>query len=262
MSEMEDESVPHPTDENTTPVRVVTVGGGEDAVGLAVDALRDGNLIVLPTDTVYGVAADAFNQAATRKVFAAKQRGWDVPLPVLVHSPKQLLGLCAEVPLVAERLMAAYWPGPLTLVFNEQPAMTWNLGASEGTVAVRMPLDDTALGIIRAVGPLAVTSANVHGQAPATTVADARAQLGDSVAVYVDDGARVGRVPSTIVDVTRGSAKILRSGILVDDDVLAVADGSLDPIEAANRIPVSDSVADDRAQSPSTDPDAADDDRT
>ncbi|MEX0869569.1 MAG: L-threonylcarbamoyladenylate synthase, partial [Nitriliruptoraceae bacterium] len=218
-----------------TPGSSVVIDAANDtdaAVAIAGDALARGEIVVLPTDTVYGVGADAFNTQGTRRIFEAKRRGTDVPLPVLVRSPKQLGGLCADVPEAAERLVAAYWPGPLTLVLAEQPAMAWNLGLSEGTVAVRMPFDDVALAIIRAVGPLAVTSANVHGQPPATDTAEARRQLGDEVAVYVDAGPRTGGVPSTIVDVTRGTPRILRSGDLDDADVLAVADGSLDPLEA------------------------------
>ncbi len=207
----------------------------ERATGAAIAALGRGELVVLPTDTVYGVAADAFRPEATRRVFEVKERAASVPLPVLVHSPKQLLGLTPEVAAEAERLMSAYWPGPLTLVVAEQPGMRWELGDARGTIAVRMPLDDISLEVIRGVGPLAVTSANRSGHPPATTVLQAQEQLGDGVAVYVDDGPRTHGPPSTIVDLTRSRPEILRSGALDDADVLAVARGDLAPLEAARR---------------------------
>lgn len=202
----------------------------EDAVAAAVAALRRGELAVLPTDTVYGVAADAFQPRGTRAIFAAKQRGSDVPLPVLVRGPKQLTGLVTTVPAAAERLMAAYWPGPLTIVVEAEPHLQWDLGATNGTVAVRMPLDDLTLEVIRGVGPLAVTSANLHGSPPATTAAGARAQLGDAVAVYLDGGPRMSGRPSTIVDLTRAQPHVLRAGDLDEEEVLAVARGDHDPL--------------------------------
>jgi L-threonylcarbamoyladenylate synthase len=205
------------------------------AVAAAEAALRDGELVVLPTDTVYGLAADAFHQRATARLFDAKERDRSLPLPVLVRSPKQLLGLSPELPPAAERLMAAYWPGPLTLVVSEQPGMQWQLGDNDGTVAVRMPHDGVTLEIIGAVGPLAVTSANLSGHPPATSVPEALAQLGDRVRCYVDDGPRTTHRPSTIVDLTRIEPVVLRTGALPDEDVVAVAVGLLDPLEAAAR---------------------------
>jgi L-threonylcarbamoyladenylate synthase len=188
---------------------------------------------VLPTDTVYGVAADAFRAEGCARVFAVKRRERRFPLPVLLRSPKQLLGLCTTVPEVAERLMAAYWPGPLTMVVPADPNLRWDLGDARGTVAVRMPLDEVALAVIRAVGPLAVTSANRSGQPPATTAAEAYEQLGDEVPVYLDDGRRGGLAPSTIVDLTRGEPVVLRAGALPPDEIVAVALGELDPTEAS-----------------------------
>lgn len=195
--------------------------------------LRAGDPVVLPTDTVYGVAADAFRPEGCARLFAVKQRERRFPLPVLLRSPKQLLGLCTSVPDVAERLMAAYWPGPLTMIVPADANLRWDLGEARGTVAVRMPLDDVALDAIRAVGPLAVTSANRSGQPPATTAAEAYAQLGDDVPVYLDDGERSSLAPSTIVDLTRRAPEVLRSGGLDEEEILAVARGELDPTEVA-----------------------------
>lgn len=210
--------------------------GRDEVVTRVAAALRDGEVVVLPTDTFYGVAADAFNPTGTRRIFSAKRRPRSFPLPVLVRSPKQLPGLCPELPEQAENLMAAYWPGPLTLVLPAQPGLMWDLGDNDGTVAVRMPLDDVALAIIREVGPLAVTSANLSGHAPATTAAEAHEQFGSRVRHYVDDGPRTSGVGSTIVDLTRGDARVLRVGVVSEEDALAVARGELDPLDASGRL--------------------------
>lgn len=213
---------------------VDATGDGRDAgVAAAVSALRDGELVVLPTDTVYGLAADAFSPAATAALFRAKRRSRRFPLPVLIRSPKQLAGLCTVVPEAADRLMAAFWPGPLTIVVPAEPNLAWDLGDAEGTVSVRMPLDELALAVIREVGPIAVTSANLSGQPPAPTAEAAQQQLGDVVSVYLEGGARRGRRPSTIVDLTRGVPHVLREGALDGAEVVAVARGELDPMDVA-----------------------------
>ena len=233
--------------------RILDVAADRDAaVARAVEVLRDGKLVVVPTDTVYGVAADAFNSTGTRRIFGAKRRSRRFPLPVLVRSPKQLLGLCPEVPETAERLMAAYWPGPLTMVLRADPGLEWDLGDNRGCLSVRMPLDDLALDVIREVGPIAVTSANLSGQAAATSAGDAHLQLGDLVEAYLDDGERGATAVSTIVDLTRDTPEILRDGPLHGPDVLAVAAGDLDPLEAAAR--AQQAAPDDDA----VEPDAAD----
>lgn len=207
----------------------VTGDGREEAVLRATEALRQGGLVVVPTDTFYGVAADAFNPQGTGRLFAARQQPRRVPLSVLVRSPKQLAGLTTIVPEAAERLVAAYWPGPLTIVLHAEPNLRWELGRNEGTVAVRMPLDDVALAVVRAVGPLALTAAAQSGQPAPTTAGAAIDQLGDEVAYYLDDGPRPGGSGSTIVDLTREEPAILRPGNLDDEEVLAVARGELDP---------------------------------
>lgn len=202
-----------------------------DAVRAAAAALRAADLVVLPTDTVYGVAADAFDREGTQKVFRAKHRSRSFPLPVLVRSPKQVLGLVTRVPEPAELLMAAYWPGPLTIVVASDPNLSWDLGDDEGTVALRMPMDEVTLDVIREVGPLAVTSANRSGRPPARTVDEARQALGEAVAVYVDGGTRSDAAPSTIVDLTRREPHVLREGSVPGEQALAVARGELAPHE-------------------------------
>ncbi|MEX1178328.1 MAG: L-threonylcarbamoyladenylate synthase [Nitriliruptor sp.] len=207
----------------------VTGDDHEAGVARASEALRSARLVVMPTDTVYGVAADAFDPAATARIFDAKDRSRTHPLPVLVRSQKQLPALTPLVSDVLDRLVAAYWPGPLTIVVPAQPQLRWDLGRNDGTVAVRMPLDDVALAVIRSVGPLAVTSANRSGREPGPTAADAHEQLGDAVDIYLDGGPRDGGLPSTIVDVTRREPHVLREGVVPATEVLAVARGELDP---------------------------------
>ncbi|MFT5222553.1 MAG: L-threonylcarbamoyladenylate synthase [Glaciecola sp.] len=198
------------------------------AVAAAVQALKDGELVVLPTDTLYGVAADAFNPEATAKIFAAKGRSKALPLPVLIRSQKQLLGLVTAIPAPVERLMAAYWPGPLTIVVEHDPNLMWDLGESKGTLAVRMPFDDVTLEVIRAIGPIACTSANLSGRRPAPSAQEAKDQLGDAVAVYLDAGERTGLSASTIVDCTRPEPHILREGPIPGIEALEVARGERD----------------------------------
>lgn len=203
--------------------------GGDNrdkAVAQAAETLRRGELVVLPTDTVYGVAADAFSPTATAKVFTTKGRSRDYPLPVLVDGPTMLPGFVASVSQAAERLMAAYWPGALTLVLAAEEGLMWDLGDNQGTVAVRMPDDEVALATIGSLGPLAVTSANQSGQPAARNVVAAREALGEAIAVYVDDGPREGGRPSTIVDLTRTEPFLIRDGDLPPDEVMDVARGA------------------------------------
>jgi L-threonylcarbamoyladenylate synthase len=222
-----------------TEVIDVTGEDRQDAVEQATTALRSGRLVVLPTDTVYGVAADAFSLEGTGRLFRLKDPARRFPLSVLVRSPKQLAGLTTQVPEVADRLVAAYWPGPLTLVIPSEPHLRWDLGPTQGTVAVRMPLDEIALEVIRAVGPLAVTSANRAGEPAATSATAAAASLGDAVACYLDDGAR-SAAASTVLDLTRHEPVVLRSGPLPDDEVLAVARGEIDPFQVGEAAPGGD----------------------
>jgi L-threonylcarbamoyladenylate synthase len=235
-------------DEEPEVAEVIDVSGEgrEAAVQRAADALRSGQLVVLPTDTVYGVAADAFSLQGTARIFEAKGADRSAPLAVLVRSPKQLTGLTTRVSEVADRLVAAYWPGPLTLVIPSEPNLRWDLGAADGTVGVRMPLDDVTLEVIRAVGPLAVSAANRSGQPAPTTAAEAAEALGDLVALVLDDGPRQATIHSTIVDLTRREPVVLRPGALPGDEVLAVARGEVDPFQVGQgETPADPSVAGD-----------------
>ncbi len=192
------------------------------AVSAAAAAVRSGGVVVLPTDTVYGIGCDAFDAAAVSAVRAAKGRGRDMPPPVLVPGPRTVDGLAREVPAYARALIDRFWPGALTVVVKAQSSLQWDLGETNGTVAVRMPDDPVALALLTETGPMAVTSANRTGMPPAPTVADAQEQLGDAVAVYLDGGPANGGPASTIVDCTGEAPVILRAGAVGEAEILEV----------------------------------------
>ena len=188
----------------------------ERTIGLEIasTAIRRGDLVVMPTDTVYGIAADAFVPEAVADLLAAKGRGRAMPPPVLVGSVETLDGIADEVPEAGRRLVEKFWPGALTIICHQQPSLVWDIGDTGNTVAVRMPDEELALEFLAKTGPLAVSSANKSGEPPATTCAEAEEQLGDSVAVYLDGGPTPGSTPSTIVDLTHSTPRVLRAGAL------------------------------------------------
>lgn len=183
-------------------------------------ALGRGELVVMPTDTVYGVAADAFSARAVQRLLDAKGRGRQSPPPVLVAGTSTLRALVEEVPDAVGDLVEAFWPGGLTIVLPSQPSLAWDLGETRGTVAVRMPAQRIALELLEEVGPLAVSSANLTGKPAAIAAGDARDMLGDSIEVYLDDGLSETGVSSTIVDATRlvrgdePQVRVLREGAI------------------------------------------------
>jgi tRNA threonylcarbamoyl adenosine modification protein (Sua5/YciO/YrdC/YwlC family) len=184
------------------------------ATGLreAASAVRRGELVVLPTDTVYGIGADAFDAEAVSRLLAAKGRGREMPPPVLVSAPTTLDALAVGIPSYARALITELWPGPLTLVCRQQPSLQWDLGDTRGTVAVRMPDHEVALELLSRTGPLAVSSANRTGMPAATDADRAQQMLGGRVAVIIDGGPTPGSEPSTIVDVTGPTGRVLRLG--------------------------------------------------
>ncbi len=194
----------------------------EAAIEAATLAVRRGELVVLPTDTVYGLGADAFDPAAVRRLLDAKGRGREMPPPVLVSAPTTLDALATEVPTWARSLVKEFWPGPLTLVCKQQPSLQWDLGDTRGTVAVRMPDHPVALEVLERTGPLAVSSANLTGHPPATDADAAESMLGDAVSARIDGGAAPGVTPSTIIDVTIPAGRLLRRGALTLDEINAV----------------------------------------
>ena len=186
----------------------------EAAVTAAAGAVRRGDLVVIPTDTVYGIAADAFSHEAVRRLLQAKGRGREMPPPVLVSAATTLDALAETVPPWARTLVEEFWPGPLTLVCRQQGSLMWDLGETRGTVAVRMPDDEVALAVLERTGPLAVSSANLTGRPAATDADQAEEMLGDVVSVIVDAGASPGGEASTIIDVTVPEGRVLRLGAL------------------------------------------------
>ncbi|KAA0095170.1 threonylcarbamoyl-AMP synthase [Mycolicibacterium sp. P1-18] len=181
-------------------------------IASAISALKGGRLVVLPTDTVYGIGADAFDGAAVAALLAAKGRGRDMPVPVLVGSWHTIDGLVYSVPESARELIRAFWPGALSLVVQQAPSLQWDLGDAQGTVMLRMPLHPVAIELLREVGPMAVSSANISGRPAAVTAAEARDQLGDLVEVYLEAGPSANGAASTIVDLTGAQPRILREG--------------------------------------------------
>ncbi|GLF94680.1 L-threonylcarbamoyladenylate synthase [Streptomyces yaizuensis] len=194
------------------------------ATGLreAVSAVRRGELVVLPTDTVYGVGADAFSSEAVADLLEAKGRGRNMPTPVLIGSPNTLHGLVTDFSESAWELVDAFWPGALTVVARHQPSLQWDLGDTRGTVAVRMPLHPVAIELLMAVGPMAVSSANLTGHRSPEDCDAAQEMLGDSVSVYLDGGPTPGIVPSSIVDVTGEVPVLLRAGALDAEELRKV----------------------------------------
>ena len=182
------------------------------AITSATAAVKAGRLIVLPTDTVYGIGADAFDSGAVAALLSAKGRGRDMPVGVLVGSWHTIEGLVYSMPAAARELIRAFWPGALSLVVQQAPSLQWDLGDARGTVMLRMPLHPVALELLRQTGPMAVSSANISGRPPATTAAEANEQFGDLVDVYLDSGVSEQQAASTIVDLSGPLPRLLREG--------------------------------------------------
>ncbi|QBR91729.1 L-threonylcarbamoyladenylate synthase [Nocardioides euryhalodurans] len=200
----------------------------EAAIAAATQAVQQGDLVVIPTDTVYGIGADAFDADAVADLLDAKGRGREMPPPVLVSAATTVDALATGLPGYARALIEEFWPGPLTLVCRQQPSLQWDLGETRGTVAIRMPDHDVALAVLERTGPLAVSSANLTGRPAALDAEAAEEMLGEEVAVIVDAGPAPGGEASTIVDVTGDQGRVLRRGALSLEDLNAV----LEPLGA------------------------------
>jgi L-threonylcarbamoyladenylate synthase len=212
---------------------------------LAKVSLGRHELVVMPTDTVYGIGCDAFSAKGVEALLAAKGRGPQSPPPVLIPNTQTLHALAESVPDVAVRLAETFWPGALTMILRAQPSLNWNLGETRGTVALRMPDHKIALALLEEVGPMAVSSANLTGEPAATTCQQAEAYLGSSVSVYLDGGTSPKGEASTILDLTSivdsydadgglsttGTIKIVRRGALRPEQIRSIA-GSLLELEA------------------------------
>ena len=195
----------------------------EKAIAAAQAAIGRGACVVLPTDTVYGIGADATSAHAVAGLLRAKNRGRDMPPPVLVSDVVMMRSLASSVPPAALALTETLWPGALTLIVTAHSSLRMDLGDRLGTIAVRVPDHEFTRELLRATGPLAVSSANVSGQPAATTIDEAQAQLGTSVALYLDDGPASDAVPSTIVDVTGERPRIVREGRIPRERIAEIA---------------------------------------
>lgn len=228
------ETEPEPeTAQEPEPEREPVVVSGTDlpaAIAAVRDAIKAGESVVFPTDTVYGIAADPFSPQAVQGLLDAKHRGRDMPPPVLIGDPEVLDAYAKDVPAAARILAERHWPGPLTLILSAQSSLRMDLGETKGSIGVRVPDHDLARAILRATGPLAVSSANVSGEPPATDVDEAVTQLRGSVAVYVDGGSTPGPTPSTIVDFASGLAgKVVRIGAISLEELRADLPGLQGP---------------------------------
>lgn len=216
-------------------------------------AISDNMCVVLPTDTVYGIAADAFSPQAVTLLLASKGRSRRMPPPVLIPRLSALDGLATDVPDDARKLAQEFWPGGLTLILHAQPSLNWDLGETMGTVALRIPEDEVALELLALTGPLAVSSANRTGQAPAQTASQAREQLAESVEVYLEDGFRPAEgteaVASTIVDATSQPFRVVRSGAISLDRLREIVPGILaEGEESGPAVPAATSATTDRSE--------------
>jgi tRNA threonylcarbamoyl adenosine modification protein (Sua5/YciO/YrdC/YwlC family) len=188
----------------------------------ATAAAKRGELVVMPTDTVYGIGTDAFSINGVEKLLAAKGRERNMPTPVLIGNPNALSALTARVDQRMQDLVQSFWPGALTLIVKQQPTLNWDLGDTSGTVALRMPMHPVAIELLNLVGPMAVSSANKSGQAAATSSEMAIEQLGDSVSIYLSGEQTAVALPSTILDLTGEAVKVIRVGALGLDKIRSV----------------------------------------
>lgn len=205
---------------------------------LARQAIAKGQLVVIPTDTVYGVAANAFSSEAVQLLLEAKGRGRQAPPPVLIPRAETMDGLAMNVPDAVRELAAAFWPGGLTIILDAQPSLTWDLGETNGTVALRVPSHPVALELLAETGPLAVSSANLTGAPAATTAQEAFEQLGARVEVYLDGGKADAAMASTIIDATGlsralGGIRVLRDGVIPAAQLREVVGDLLEPATGA-----------------------------
>ena len=263
---VEVEPAPEPQPEpEPEPEREPIVVSAED-LGTAIEsvrtAIRAGESVVFPTDTVYGIAADPFSAPAVQGLLDAKHRGRDMPPPVLIGDADVLEAYTRDVPAAARLLANRYWPGPLTLILTAQSSLRMDLGETQGSIGVRVPDHEVARAILRATGPLAVSSANISGEPAATDEAEARRQLRGSVAVYVDGGATPGPTPSTIVDFASDlSGRVLRVGAISMEELRKLLPGLAGPepdpvpddsVPADDPDPQKQAVADDAASASGT----------
>ncbi len=191
----------------------------EEKIALAASVIRRGGIVAFPTDTVYGLGVDVFNEEAVQKVYSVKGRGEQKPMGILISDERELCDLVVEIPESAKVLMRKFWPGALTLIL---PAGRVNnfLTASSGTIGVRIPDNRIALSLVRESGvPLTSTSANLSGHASASCVEEVLGELDGKIDLVIDGGSLNSSVPSTVVDLTDGTLRILREGKVSRADI-------------------------------------------
>ncbi len=198
---------------NHSPQNRTVLETTDTRIAPAVAALKRGEVIVYPTETLYGLGADALNVAAVEKVFRLKGRNRDNPIPVLVADREMLTALVADVPALAEKLIASFWPGPLTLVLPARKDVSPPLLNSSGGIGVRISSEPVATGLVRALGhPLTSTSANPSGQPPARTVEQAKNYFAEAIDLFIDAGKLISRTGSTVVEIRANAINIIREG--------------------------------------------------
>jgi L-threonylcarbamoyladenylate synthase len=192
--------------------------------------LRAGEIVVYPTETFYGIAADAFAPAALERIFEIKGRDTAKTIALIAHDAAAAFAIAREVPEIARRLAAAFWPGPLTIVMPARSGIPNALVGPDGGVGIRVSSHPIARALAYGLGrPITATSANRSGQAPARTIGEARATLGDKVKVFVEGGTLTGDVPSTVVQCDRDGWRLLRAGAIGVDKIEAVPSIGLGP---------------------------------
>ena len=190
-----------------------------NAIIQAHEVLHAGGLVAFPTDTVYGVGALVFDEKAVESIYTAKERPVEKAIPVLIGDVKDLNQVAEEIPMLAARLIARFWPGPLTVLVPKKSSLPAVVSATS-TVGVRVPDHELARSLLRLAGPMAVTSANISSQPSPTTAEDVIAQLGGRIALILDGGRTPGGVPSTLVDCTGDEIQILREGPISKETLL------------------------------------------
>jgi L-threonylcarbamoyladenylate synthase len=199
---------------------IIVPANSPDAIKQSLDVLRSGGLVAFPTDTVYGVGALAFDGKAVESIYIAKDRPADKAIAVLIGEESDLDKVGMDIPDIAYRLASRFWPGPLTVLVPKKPTLPESVSATD-TVGVRIPDHETARTLLRAAGPMAVTSANISGQQSPSTAEEVFAQLNGRIELIIDGGKTPGGVPSTLVDCTGKEIKILRDGPISLEDLLS-----------------------------------------
>jgi L-threonylcarbamoyladenylate synthase len=202
----------------------VLLASDPQAVSQARGILQAGGLVAFPTDTVYGVGALAFDGKAVEAIYEAKERPVEKAIPVLLGDPADLDKVGTDIPVSATRLAARFWPGPLTVLIPRRPELPEAVSAT-ATVGVRVPDHATARALLRAAGPMAVTSANISGGQSPITAQEVYEQLGGRIALILDGGRTPGGVPSTLVDCTTSELKVLREGPITLEQLLSSLSG-------------------------------------